>query len=113
MKNKIEEKRKKDPLMSAKQRFCFFLSKEELSELKTKAKNLSLNSSEYIRESIFKSHKKSKEQYILKTVSTLSELKNILLKLSMYVQTYKSIDLYALEVLCEIDKTLSELRDDL
>jgi len=99
--------------MSAKQRFCFFLSNEDLSELKTKAKNLGLNSSEYIRESIFKSHTKAKGQYIINTISKLSELKNILLNLSIYVQTYKSIDLYALEVLCEIDKTLSELRDDL
>lgn len=111
---RLKRKKREDRVMSVKnKRFCFFILETELSDLKQKAKSLGLNTSEFIRDRIFQSHKKAKEQYIIRSITTINELKNILLELSLYIKTYRSIDIYALEVLCEIDTKLSELKNDL
>lgn len=100
-------------IMSVKKRFCFLIDEQEEAKLKSKADSLGLNASDFIRSRIFTTTNKAKEQCTIKMISGMNEMQKVLLKLSSYIKTYKSADIYALEMLCSIDQKLTELKNDL
>jgi hypothetical protein len=69
-------------------KFCFLILETELSEIQKKAKDLGVNTSDFIRSRISKSHNKVKEQSIIRTISTIDEIKDMLFNLTTYIVSF-------------------------